>query len=154
MTFGDGVNGRRVPAGFRNVVALLYRVGGGSAGGVDAGAVRTMLTSVPFVTGVTNPLAASGGTDVEPVERVLRRGPKEIRARGRAVTVADYELLAVSAPGAQIARAHAVAGLHPSHPGPPMPGIVGVFVVPPDRGEGPPTPDEGSLRNVAKYLSE
>jgi predicted phage baseplate assembly protein len=154
VTFGDGVNGMRVPQGFRNVVAVRYRVGGGAAGAVEAGEVSTMLTSVPFVTAVTNPVRASGGTDAEPVERVLRRGPKEIRSRGRAVTIADYELLAQRAPGARIARAHAVAGLHPAHPGRPVPGIVGVLAVPYDSGEGPPTPDEGTLRAVARYLSD
>lgn len=154
VTFGDGVNGMRVPQGFRNVVALRYGVGGGAAGAVDAGEVSTMLTSIPFVTEVTNPVRASGGTDIEPVERVLRRGAKEIRSRGRAVTVADYELLAQRAPGARIARAHAVAGVHPAHPGRPLPGIVGVLVLPYDSGEGPPTPDEGTLRAVARYLSE
>jgi predicted phage baseplate assembly protein len=154
VTFGDGVNGMRVPQGFRNVVAVRYHVGGGAAGGVDAGQVTTMLTSVPFVAAVTNPVRASGGTDIEPVERVVRRGPKEVRSRGRAVTVTDYELLAERAPGAHVARAHAMAGAHPAHPGRPLPGVVGVLVVPPDRGEGPPTPDEGTLRAVARFLGE
>jgi hypothetical protein len=31
--------------------------------------------------------------------------------------------------------------------------VVGVFVVPPDRDEGPPTPDQESLRAVAVFLS-
>jgi predicted phage baseplate assembly protein len=154
VTFGDGVNGMRVPQGFRNVVAVRYRVGGGAAGAVDAGEVSTMLTSVPFVTEVTNPVRASGGTGDEALERVLRRGPKEIRTRGRAVTAADYELLAQRAPGARVARAHAVPGGHPAHPGRPVPGVVGVLAVPYDSGEGPPTPDEGTLRAVARYLSE
>jgi hypothetical protein len=83
----------------------------------------------------------------------MARGPQEIRARGRAVTVADYALLAQRAPGADVRRAHAVAGLHPAYPGRPIPGVVGVLIVPPDRDEGPPTPDEGSLRAVAEFLS-
>jgi predicted phage baseplate assembly protein len=153
VTFGDGVNGMRVPEGFRNVVAVRYRVGGGAAGGVDADEVTTMLTSVPFVTGVSNPVPATGGTDMEATERVVRRGPKEVRSRGRAVTVADYELLAERAPGARIARAHALAGVHPAHPGRRLPGVVAVLVVPHDRGEGPPTPDEGALRAVSRYLA-
>jgi predicted phage baseplate assembly protein len=154
VTFGDGMNGMRVPQGFRNVVALRYLVGGGAAGAVDAGEVSTMLTSIPFVTGVTNPVRASGGTDTEAGPRVLRRGAKEIRSRGRAVTVADYELLAQRTPGARIARAHALAGVHPAHPGRPLPGVVGVLAVPQGSDEGPPTPDEGTLRAVARYLSE
>jgi predicted phage baseplate assembly protein len=153
LQFGDGVHGAAVPDGFRNVRALVYQVGGGAVGAVDADTITTQLSSAPFVTGVTNPLRATGGMDAEPAALTRRRGPQEIRARNRAVAVADYELMAVRAPGAQVVRAHAVSGLHPAHPGIPIPGVVGVYVVPPDRGEGPPTPDEGTLRAVAEYLS-
>ncbi|HMF54724.1 MAG TPA: putative baseplate assembly protein [Pyrinomonadaceae bacterium] len=153
LAFGDGVHGAAIPPGFRNVRAASYRVGGGAAGAVQAEAVNTQITSVPFINGVKNPQPASGGTDTESQQSTLRRGPQEIRARGRAVAVADYELIAMRATGAQVARAHAVAGLHPSFPGRPIPGVVGVFVVPPDRNEGQPTPDEGTLRAVAEYLS-
>lgn len=154
LQFGDGVHGAAVPEGFLNVRALVYQVGGGAMGAVDAGTITTQLSSAPNVTGVTNPLRATGGMDIEPAALTRRRGPQEIRARNRAVAVADYELMAVRAPGAQVARAHAVSGLHPAHPGVPIPGIVGVFVVPPDRDEGAPTPDEGTLRAVAEYLAE
>jgi predicted phage baseplate assembly protein len=154
LTFGDGVRGARVPQGFRNVVARAYRIGGGSAGAVDAGAVTTLVTSVPSLSGVTNPVRASGGIDAEPASALLARGPQEMRARGRAVTTADYEVLARRAPGADVARAHAVAGLHPAHPGRPVPGVVGVFVIPGRRGDGPPLPDEGTLQATARFLSE
>jgi predicted phage baseplate assembly protein len=153
VTFGDGINGQSVPLGFRNVRAVSYRVGGGAGGAVQAEAVSTMLTSIPFITGVTNPLPASGGSDAESQKSTMRRGPQEIRARGRAVTVADYALMALRAQGARVERAHAISGLHPSFPGLPIPGVVGVFVVPPERNEGPPTPDEATLRAVSQYLS-
>jgi predicted phage baseplate assembly protein len=154
LTFGDGAHGAQVPQGFRNVVARAYRVGGGSAGHVDADAVNTLVTSVPSLSGVTNPVPASGGLDAEPAVALLARGPQEVRARGRAVTTADYEVLARRAPGADVARAHAVAGLHPAHPGRPVPGVVGVFVVPSRRDGGPPVPDEGTLQATARFLSE
>jgi len=153
LQFGDGVHGAAVPEGFRNVRALIYQIGGGAVGAVQAETIATPLSSAPFVTGVTNPLRATGGMDAEPLALTRRRGPQEIRARNRAVAVADYELMALRAPGAQVVRAHAVSGLHPAHPGAPIPGVVGVFVVPPDRDEGPPTPDEGALRAVAEYLA-
>jgi len=154
VTFGDGVNGMALPQGFRHVRAARYRVGGGAAGAVDVDEIKTLLSSVAFVSAVTNPLPASGGTDRESQQNAVRRGPQEFRARGRAVTVADYSLMAMRAPGAQIVRAHAVSGFHPSLPGRPIPGVVGVFVVPPDRGEGPPTPDENALRAVSQHLSK
>ena len=153
VTFGDGLHGTAVPTGFRHIRAVRYRVGGGKAGAVDAEAVSTLLSAAAFLSGVKNPLPASGGADREGQQLAMQRGPQEIRARGRAVTVADYALLAGRAPGGQVERAYAVSGLHPAFPGSPIPGVVGVFVVPPDRNEGPPTPDQETLRAVATFLS-
>jgi predicted phage baseplate assembly protein len=154
VRFGDGIHGAEVPRGFRNVVAARYQTGGGASGAVDKDQITTLLKSAPFVTQATNPLPASGGTDEEPREETLLRGPQEIRARDRAVTLADYELLALRASGAQVARAHAVSGLHPALPGRAIPGVVGVLVVPPARGSGPYLPDELTLGAVATWLSE
>jgi predicted phage baseplate assembly protein len=154
VTFGDGVNGAAVPLGFRNVRAVRYRVGGGTAGAVLAGAVTNVVTALPFVTRVNNPFPATGGSDAEPDDDVMRRGVGELRSRGRAVAPADYGLLAVSAPGASVARAHGVPGLHPELRGKPIPGVVGVLVVPPagDSGE-PPVPTAATLRAVADFLT-
>jgi predicted phage baseplate assembly protein len=154
VTFGDGVNGRALPEGFRHVRALRYQVGGGRGGAVDAEKIGTLLSSAPFVTGASNHRRATGGTDEEGRAAVMRRGPQEIRTRKRAVTVADYALMAARADGAEITRAHAVSGLHPAFPGLPVPGVVGVFVVPPDRGEGAPIADQQTLRRVAQFLSD
>ncbi|WP_284741591.1 putative baseplate assembly protein [Amycolatopsis sp. RTGN1] len=155
VTFGDGVNGAPVPPGFRNVRALRYRVGGGEAGAVAAGAVNGVVTARPFVTGVNNPFPATGGTDAEPDADVVRRGVGELRSRGRAVAPADYGLLALRAPGASIARANGVPGLHPDFAGSPIPGVVGVLVVPPiDSGDTePPVPTAATLRAVADFLT-
>lgn len=154
VTFGDGVTGAAVPPGFRNVRAVRYRVGGGKAGAVGAGAVNSVVTALPFVVGVTNPFPASGGTDAEPDADAIRRGSGELRARGRAVAPADYGLLATRAPGASVARAHGVPGLHPDFPGKPIPGVVGVLVVPPpDGAEGPPVPTAATLEAVAAFLT-
>lgn len=152
VRFGDGVHGALIPDGFRNVRALEYSIGGGEAG-LDADGITVLVSSAPFVTGVSNPLPSSGGTAVEGIDAAKDRGPQEIRARGRAVTVADVALLARRAPKADVQRAHAVSGFHPTFPGVPIPGVIGVLIVPPDRGEGPPTPDVQTLRAVAEYLS-
>lgn len=154
VTFGDGVNGAPVPPGFRNVRAVRYRVGGGKAGAVAAGAINGVVTARPFVTGVNNPFPATGGTDAEPDADAMRRGVGELRSRGRAVAPADYGLLALRAPGASIARAHGVPGLHPDFPGKPIPGVVGVLVVPPvDDSGDPPVPSAATLRAVADFLT-
>jgi predicted phage baseplate assembly protein len=153
VTFGDGIHGMAVPPGFRNVVALSYQVGGGSAGSVGAGAIDNPINSVPYISGVQNPLPATGGMDAETQPQTLQRGAQELRARGRAVAVADYEILALRATGALVARAGAVAGFHPSFPGAFIPGVVCVFVIPPELDTGPPIPDAGSLLAVSTYLS-
>jgi predicted phage baseplate assembly protein len=153
VRFGDGRHGAVLPPGFRHVRARAYRVGGGAAGAVDADAVKVLVSSVRHVEGVSNPLPAFGGAEAETAARTLRRGPEEIRARGRAVTTADYALMALRSTGTRVARAHAAAGLHPSYPGVPIPGVVTVFVVPPPADGGPPVLTEGELRGVAESLS-
>ena len=152
VTFGDGINGARVPDGFRNVRAVRYQAGGGPAGALPAGTQLSPLTAVPFVTGAITPDAATGGAPAEPVDDAIRRGQAQMRSRGRAVTVADYALLACQAQGAQIARAHAAAGFHPDIPGAPVPGLVGVIVVPVRRDQRPPVPVQGELDAVARHL--
>jgi len=154
VSFGDGQHGEAAPRGFRHIHAVRYQVGGGIVGAVPAKAISSMLNSVAYLTGVSNPLAASGGADEESQARAIARGPQELRARGRAVTVADYSLLAQRAPSALIARAHAVAGLHPGFPGRPQPGVVAVFVVPGDGPEHPLLADAQTLSAVANYLTE
>jgi predicted phage baseplate assembly protein len=154
VTFGDGVQGRKVPVGFRNVTAVSYQVGGGVAGRVAAGAISAMVASLPYVVGVTNPYPAVGGSDPEPGPDAVRRGAEQLRARGRAVAAADYGLLALEAPGALVARAYGAAGLDPEHPGTPAAGVVGVLVVPPvTDANGPPVPTSVTLRAVADHLT-
>jgi predicted phage baseplate assembly protein len=153
VSFGDGIHGMRLPPGFRNVIALKYQVGGGAAGAVAAGQITSVINSVPFLSAVTNPSRASGGMDAETQGQTLQRGPQELRARNRAVALADYEILALRAVGAQVARAHAVANFHPSFPGTPIPGVVCVFVIPLESGTAAPVPDDNTLRAVSSSLS-
>jgi predicted phage baseplate assembly protein len=143
-----------VPAGFRNVRAASYQVGGGASGAVDAKKISGPVNSIPFLADVTNPSAATGGMDAESQDNAKRRGPKELRAHGRAVAAADYEILALHLPGALVARAKAVSGFHPAFPGKFIPGVVCVFVIPPRRGAGPPTADQDTLAAVASALSK
>jgi predicted phage baseplate assembly protein len=154
LGFGDGVHGALVPEGFRNVVARRYQVGSGRAGAIAAGAAQDLRSAARFVTRATNPLPASGGVDSEPRVQVLRHGPERLRAGGRAVALADYELLARDAIGAQVERAFAISGFHPGLAGAAIPGVVGLLVVGRERDDGPPMPDEETLRSVATYLTQ
>ncbi len=153
LTFGNGVQGMALPLGFRHVKAVVYQVGSGAAGAVDADKITQLLSSAAFVSKVTNPRRAAGGLNAEEHTSAIERGPEEIRAQSRAVAVADYELLALRA-GASIARAHAVSAHHPQHPGSRIPGVVGLFIVPTNRGDGPPIAGPDTLAAVAKHLAK
>ena len=80
LTFGDGERGAALPDGFRHVVAQRYQVASGLASSVAAEEVSGLLSSMPFLVGVTNPLPASGGRDAETIANAARRGPRKIRA--------------------------------------------------------------------------
>lgn len=153
IQFGDNVHGMRLPRGFRHVVARSYQVGGGTAGRVAAESSFGLIQSLPFLIAATNPQAASGGRDGETREQTMNRGPEEIRTRGRSVTLADYELLARQAEGADVERAHAIGGRDIRFPGAVAPGSVTVLLVSSDRGGEPPLPDAGSLEATARWLT-
>ncbi len=156
LTFGDGVHGAAIPPGFRNVEAT-YKAISPSSGVLAAGTVTTLINSAPFVTGVTNPNPSSGGSEVGSQADAIARGPQLFRTKGRAVTTDDYALMATQAGG--VVRAHAIAGRHPSYPGKSIPGVVGVYVVPPDTNPTPgqgaaPMPTAETLSVVSNYLSK
>lgn len=70
-----------------------YFVGGGRQGNVEAGTLTVLRSSIPFVAGVTNPQAATGGSDAETIEDLKERAAITVRTQTRAVTARDYELL-------------------------------------------------------------
>lgn len=154
LTFGDGVRGAALPPGFRHVVAQRYSVGGGSAGNLDADQINSLESSMPFLLGVTNPQPSSGGQDAEAPPQTYRLGPQRIRARQRAVTRADYALLALEAPGAELTRAHAVSGFHPDYSAALVPGVVTLFLLGQRRPDTPPWPGEADLIATRNYLTE
>jgi hypothetical protein len=99
VVFGDGKRGAIPPLGSNNIRAS-YRSGGGRRGNCAAGKVKQMLTSIPYVMSASNPVAGDGGTDLETVEHLARRGPLGLRHRGRAVTAIDIGDLAAEASNA------------------------------------------------------
>jgi predicted phage baseplate assembly protein len=123
IRFGDGTEGAVAASGFNNVRAA-YRKGIGEPGNVEAGTLTTLLTRPAGVTSVVNPIAASGGEDIEPIDDSRRNAPITVRTFDRAVSLTDYEDFALTFAG--IAKALAtwttsgggrgilvtVAGLH------------------------------------------
>jgi hypothetical protein len=126
-----------------------------------------------------NPLPAEGGQDAEPLSQALRRmanefegpetlielatsGPKTtldgtdltgVISPSMAVNLLDFECLARSVPGTEVARARAWASVDPHFPGVVAPGAVTVVIVPSLPADSP-TPSEGLLRRVRAFLRE
>ena len=115
IVFGDGINGK-VPTQSEPISAI-YRSSVGTAGNVAAGKIN----SVSFIPGVgldpsgivvSNVSAAVGGSDGEPLHLLRKNIQKALSARNRAVTLKDYEKLAVIVSG--VGRAQAVADVYTS----------------------------------------
>jgi hypothetical protein len=105
VQFGDGVHGTRLPTGSGNVEAR-YRVGLGSACNVKAEQISLLLTRPPGLKAVTNPVAASGGTDAEVGDAARRNAPLRVRTLDRIVSLRDFEDFAAAYTG--IGKAQAV----------------------------------------------
>ena len=149
ITFGDGVAGRILPRGENNVRAD-YRTGGGTDGNVDSGTVTGLKSSLPFVDSVSNPAPGTGGADAESTDRVLTRAPRELRDRGRAVTEADFERVALDA-ARKLARVTCLPELN--RDGEPEPGWVTLLVVP-NAPRAKPVPSAGLKQQVEAAVSD
>jgi predicted phage baseplate assembly protein len=152
--FGDGRHGAiptanpALPAS--NIVARRWSSGGGARTNLGVATVTTLQTAVPNIASVTNTLPAVGGADEETVDAAKLRAPAELKAKDRAVTAEDFELLSMTAP-ANVARACAMTRTHPDYPGVDVPGAVTVIVVPDAPGNSP-TPVPATLAAVASWL--
>jgi predicted phage baseplate assembly protein len=105
ITFGDGVEGARLPTGSENVKAI-YRKGIGEAGNVRAGQLSLLMDRALGVRSVDNPLAASGGVDADGAEATRGAAPLTVLTLGRVVSLDDYRDFARGFAG--IAKAQAV----------------------------------------------
>jgi predicted phage baseplate assembly protein len=106
VTFGDGIHGMVPPVGQSNIVAFVYRRGGGAAAnGFMPWGSLSLVSPVQGVSTVLGPEAAAGGADATPVDSLLRAAPAMIAQRDRAVTPHDLEQLALqSSPAIAQAR--------------------------------------------------
>jgi hypothetical protein len=149
VRFGDGERGRIPPAG-AEIVATLWRHGGGAAGNqVGPGAVTTMVTQVAGIERVTNVRAATGGADEEDLDTFIKQAPAHLLSGDRAVTARDFESLALSIDG--VKKARALGGRHPDFPDAQVPGAVTVLVVP-DSDALPPKPSAELIRSVCQVF--
>lgn len=109
LRFGSGVNGA-IPQGTGEIE---YRTGGGEAGRVEAGKLnrfeRTSYTDslgAVVTPSVTNPEAASGGSDRATNAQIAQLAPQSLRVLERAIAREDFEIVAESTAG--VARALAL----------------------------------------------
>ena len=86
----------RVPDHDRGLVFTQYRFGGGAKGNLPPNMLRTMTSTIAYVSRVTNLKRASGGQDQETLEEVKLRAQRELQAQKRAVTAQDYETLTMN----------------------------------------------------------
>lgn len=104
VEFGDGVRGRRLPSGTNNV-RVRYRLGTGLAGNVPAGSLEKPARPHPLVEKPRQPLATSGGGDMESVDSLKRNAPASVLTLERAVSADDYGHLAAAHAAVWRARA-------------------------------------------------
>jgi predicted phage baseplate assembly protein len=141
----------QVPAEGTALRLREYWAGGGARGNVRAGALCVLRTPIPYVRSVANRRPAGGGRDGETVDEAKVRAGRALRTCDRAVTAADYEVIAGDAAGAAV-RVHCVPPADPASP-------VRVLVVPDVTGYGPGrlpfaalTPDSSLLQRIADAL--
>lgn len=141
ILFGDNVEGATLPTGQNNIQAK-YRVGSGLAGNVNSGAITTLLDRPLGVSGVSNPMAAAGGQDAQPVEGIRSNAPLSVLTLGRAVSIADYQNYAASFAG--LVKAYAM--WIPNGPG------RGVFLTVAAAGGSALPPGSPTLSNLVTSL--
>ena len=150
ITFGDGERGL-IPPPNAEIVARLYRHGGGTAGNVGLGTEWTLATPVTGSDKVIGERPATGGRDEQKVEDLTAIAPRIMRSRDRAITADDFAALAAQA--GEVRKANAIALAHPDHPGVEISGAVTVVIVPDADIQDPaPKPSADLISRVCQYL--
>jgi len=106
VSFGDGVNGARLPSGTGNVVAS-YRYGSGRAS-PPAGHLTTINQPQPNLASIKNPVPVSGGADPQSPDDVRAAAPASVITYRRAISASDYQQIALQAAGVSRATAYPV----------------------------------------------
>ena len=156
IVFGDNITGQ-IPLG-NSIITVSYRIGGGTRGQIGAGAINSQQSiqpQYPYTAAVmvtfNNPLASTGGTDVESLDHAKLRAPRDFATHDSAVTETDYAQLAGSFShpvfGA-VAKAVATVrtGLNAN--------LVEIYVLAQGTNGVPVQPSQGLKQALATYLDE
>ncbi len=92
VSFADGKKGM-IPPIAKNNILISYKLGGGSAGNVEAGKINKIVSSLAYVDKVTNFESAMGGADEQSIESLIEKAPKRIKHHYSAVTEDDFNTL-------------------------------------------------------------
>jgi hypothetical protein len=103
IVFGNGINGRIPPT--NAVIKASYTVSDGALGNVGPGTITNMSSPIANITINGNANAAFGGADAESITSIKNSLPAVFRTQGRAVSLSDYEDIALSIQGISKAKA-------------------------------------------------
>ncbi|HEV2953575.1 MAG TPA: putative baseplate assembly protein, partial [Candidatus Dormibacteraeota bacterium] len=150
LHLGNGRVGRVAPADWA-LEALEYRVGGGPAANLPAGRLTQVLAKGTAGLSIMQPFAALGGAVAESLDQAHGRLLERLARPSRGITLADWEDLALRAPGLPVARAKAIPAYLPDLGCWTASGVVTVVIVP-SCGK-PPIPSSDLLAAVTTFLA-
>lgn len=152
--FGDGLRGRRPPAGA--ILRADYDFGVGLAGNVNAGAISSSPV-LPSGLTVTNPIRTWGGADAETVAQGEKQITSYLQHRDRLVNADDFKTIAQRTPGVNLGRVEVLPAFSPelaqSQPGDAA-GAVTLLLIPSYDPVQPdaPMPDSTFIDAVCNYI--
>ena len=138
IVFGDGRRGRRLPSGTNNV-RIKYRSGSGLSGNLAPYSLVKEVKPHPLIDGLLQPMAATGGNDMESADSMRANAPASVLTIERAVSLADFTHLAATNSSVWQARAFRLP------PGPGRADRIEVAIVP---------AGGGSLGTLAETLKD
>jgi hypothetical protein len=154
IKFGDGLRGKRPPAGAN--LRAGYDYGVGSAGNVAAGSINAS-PALPAGIKVSNPIRTWGGTEAETVEQGEKQIARYLQHRDRLVSAADFETITMRTPGVDIGRVEVLPAFNPDlvpNEAGDAPGAVTLMLIPRNDPKQPDAPvaDAIFLNTICRYL--
>jgi predicted phage baseplate assembly protein len=154
IKFGDGLRGKRPPAGAK--LRASYDYGVGSAGNVAAASINSS-PALPAGIKVTNPIRTWGGTEAETVSNGEKQIARYLQHRDRLVNAADFETITMRTPGVDIGRVEVLPAFNPElvpNEAGDAPGAVTLMIIPRNDPKQPDAPvaDAIFLNTICRYL--
>jgi len=154
IKFGDGLRGKRPPAGAK--LRASYDYGVGSAGNVAAASINSS-PALPAGIKVTNPVRTWGGTEAEKVSDGEKQIARYLQHRDRLVSAADFATITMRTPGVDIGRVEVLPAFNPElvpNEAGDAPGAVTLLIIPRNDPKQPDAPvaDAIFLNAICRYL--